>query len=84
MPDDDGGAGRVVEGHHTSEYERGYADGQAACSGGGGGGDNNIPRPMPNTRPLHLPYNIGPELRDNGGSSTSSDISWEDLCNQGT
>jgi hypothetical protein len=30
---DDGCAGRVVEGHHTSEYERGYADGQAACSG---------------------------------------------------
>ena len=23
---DDGCAGRVVEGHHTSEYERGYAD----------------------------------------------------------
>ena len=30
---DDGCAGRVVSGHHTSEYKRGYADGQAACSG---------------------------------------------------
>lgn len=29
---DDGCAGRVVEGHHTSDYKMGYADGQAACS----------------------------------------------------
>jgi hypothetical protein len=31
-----------------------------------------------------LPSNIGPELPDNEGSSTSSRINWEDLCNQGT
>ena len=30
---DDGCAGNVVPCPHTSEYERGYADGQAACSG---------------------------------------------------
>ena len=48
------------------------------------GGDNNIPRPIPNTRLQHLPYNIGPELPDNGESFTSSDINWEALCNQGT
>jgi uncharacterized membrane protein YgcG len=38
---DDGCAGNVVPGPHTSDYKRGYADGQAACSGGGGGGSNN-------------------------------------------
>jgi hypothetical protein len=50
----DGCAGRVVEGHHTSDYKRGYADGQAACFRGG---DNNIPRPIPNTSPQPLPPN---------------------------
>jgi hypothetical protein len=34
----DGCAGNVVPGPHTSEYKRGYADGQAACSGGGNSG----------------------------------------------
>ena len=29
---DDGCAGNVVPGPHTSDYKRGYADGQAACS----------------------------------------------------
>jgi hypothetical protein len=40
----DGCAGNVVPGPHTSDYKRGYADGQAACSGGGSGGSgaNNI------------------------------------------
>jgi hypothetical protein len=33
----DGCAGNVVPGPHTSEYKRGYADGQAACSQNGGG-----------------------------------------------
>jgi hypothetical protein len=33
---DDGCAGRVVEGHHTPDNKRGYADGQAACSGSSG------------------------------------------------
>ena len=47
-------------------------------------GDNNVPRPIPNTRPQPLPLNTDPELQDNEESSTSSDINWEDLCNQGT
>jgi hypothetical protein len=55
---DDGCAGRVVAGHHTSEYERGYVDGQAACHSNGG--DNNIPRPIPNTEPQPLPNNFRP------------------------
>jgi hypothetical protein len=77
---DNGCAGRVVEGHHTSDYKRGYADGQASCSEGkSSGGDNNIPRPIPNTMPQPLLHNIGPELQDNEGSSTSSRINWEDL-----
>jgi hypothetical protein len=54
----DGCAGNVVPGPHTSDYKRGYADGQAACSGGGsgsssggssdgsGGSDNNTPQPL--------------------------------------
>jgi hypothetical protein len=39
----DGCAGNVVSGPHTSDYNRGYAEGQAACSRGGsnsGGGDH--------------------------------------------
>src|SRR5438093_5828813 len=35
---DDGCAGNVVPGPHTSDYKRGYADGQAACSRGSSGG----------------------------------------------
>jgi hypothetical protein len=46
---DDGCAGRVVEGHHTSEYKRGYADGQSACSGGG---RNPVTQPPINPRPI--------------------------------
>jgi hypothetical protein len=34
----DGCAGNVVPGPHTSDYKRGYADGQAACYGGSSGG----------------------------------------------
>jgi hypothetical protein len=39
---DDGCAGRLVEGHHTSDYKRGYADGQAACSRGNSGGNSTF------------------------------------------
>jgi hypothetical protein len=39
---DDGCAGRVVSGQHTSEYKRGYADGQAACSGSSGGPSDGL------------------------------------------
>jgi hypothetical protein len=35
---DDGCAGNVVPGPHTSDYNKGYADGQAACSRGSSGG----------------------------------------------
>src|SRR5918912_266496 len=45
---DDGCAGRVVPGSRTPDYKRGYADGQAACSGGGNGGRNTAPKPLPN------------------------------------
>jgi hypothetical protein len=84
---DDGCAGNVVSGHHTSDYKRGYADGQSACSGGG---RNPVtqppihPRPIPNTAPQPLPPNTRLESPDNEESSTSNDINWEDLCNQGT
>ena len=37
----DGCAGNVVPGPHTSDYKRGYADGQAACSRNGGGSSSN-------------------------------------------
>jgi hypothetical protein len=33
---DDGCAGRTVSGPHTSDYENGYAAGQAACANQGG------------------------------------------------
>jgi hypothetical protein len=74
---DDGCPGRVILGAHTLQYDRGYADGKAACSGGSSpGGDNNIPRPIPNTRPQPLPNNFG--------SSPSSDNNqnWANICNQ--
>ena len=35
---DDGCAGNVVPGPHSSDYKRGYADGQAACSRDSSGG----------------------------------------------
>jgi len=37
----DGCAGNVVPGHHTSDYKRGYADGQAACSRNGDNSSSN-------------------------------------------
>ena len=40
----DGCAGNVVPGAHTLDYKRGYADGQAACSGGGSGANNTTAR----------------------------------------
>jgi hypothetical protein len=57
----DGCAGNVVPGPHTSEYKRGYADGQAACSQNGGG--NTVPQAPQNPQPL----------QNNPGSSPSSD-----------
>ena len=73
----DGCAGNVVPGPHTSDYKRGYADGQAACSGGrSGGGDNNIPRPIPNTRPQPLPNNF------RSSPSSDNNQNWGSICNQ--
>jgi hypothetical protein len=63
---DDGCAGRVVEGHRTSEYERGYADGQAACSRNGD--TRNISH--------ELPSNRGPST-----SIGSSSVDWSGICN---
>ncbi|HET7285708.1 MAG TPA: hypothetical protein VFI70_13575 [Nitrososphaeraceae archaeon] len=73
---DDGCAGRVVPGHHTPDYKRGYADGQAACRSSGGGGNNNIPRPIPNSRPLLLPHNL------RSSCSSDNNQNWNSICNQ--
>ena len=56
---DDGCAGNVVPGPHTSDYKRGYSDGQAACSGGG---RNTTPQPLQNPQPL--PNNPGSSSSD--------------------
>jgi hypothetical protein len=58
----DGCAGNVVPGPHTSEYKRGYADAQAACSGSdSGGGGNTVPQPLQNPQSLQNP---GPSSSD--------------------
>jgi hypothetical protein len=40
------------------------------------GGDNNIPRPIPNTRPQPLPNNLG------SSPSSGNNQNWDSICNQ--
>jgi hypothetical protein len=46
---DDGCAGRVVSGHHTSEYLSGYADGSKACHNTQVSEHNSVVSPSQNT-----------------------------------
>ncbi|HET7391748.1 MAG TPA: hypothetical protein VFJ51_13075 [Nitrososphaeraceae archaeon] len=47
----DGCAGNVVPGPHTSDYKRGYANGQFACSRSGSGGGGNVIQQPPQNNP---------------------------------
>jgi hypothetical protein len=51
----DGCADNVIPGPHTTEYERGYADGQAVCSHSSS--LSHVPSPLPTQQDSH--YQIG-------------------------
>ena len=51
----DGCDDRFVPGHHTTEYEKGYADGQAACLKGRGSTPSQTNPPQPPASPPPLP-----------------------------